>query len=123
LRIALLTDRFTHIAKPLGTYFIDGGNLTQYNDRMINQLQSLFYQHVHFLQFKHYQDLAFRTHNYHIARIRRLMKQDQKALPLFWSSTGSPNVEIVCRSVYWIFLLNVKRFVSRLSSFNKRLSA
>jgi glycosyltransferase involved in cell wall biosynthesis len=110
LRIARVTDRFTHVAKTLGTYFTDGGNLTAYNDRMINQLQVLFYQHVSSLKFRHQHDLAYRTHNYHIARIRRLMKQDRKALRLYCSSAGSPNPRIVCRSVFWIFFLNIKLF-------------
>ncbi|MBA4167386.1 MAG: glycosyltransferase family 2 protein [Chitinophagaceae bacterium] len=115
LRIALLTNRFTHIAEPLGTYYVDGGNLTMYNDKMIQQLQALFYQYVSFLKLSHQHDLAFRTNNYHIARICRLMKQDRKALSLYWSSTGSPNMQILCRSLFWIFILNMKMIMGKLT--------
>lgn len=112
LRASRLTDRFTHINKPLGTYFQNGGNLTAYNERMVVQLEALFNEHVSALPKPRLVILARRSHNYHIGRIYRILGQDQQALKLFKYSILSSNPDIILRSFYWIFFLTFKNLAS-----------
>ncbi len=109
LRMAKVTDRFTHIDEPLGSYYMDGGNLTAYNDRMIQQLTALFQEHAAFLKHPHQRKRAWLTHSYHLARIKRMMNQNNEALRMYLAAMGSPNHRIVLRSVYWFIYLGMKR--------------
>ena len=111
LRASRLTDRFTHIRKPLGTYYTDEGNLTAYNERMVTQLEALFAEHAVALPQPRQAVLARRSHHYHIARIRRMMGQDRQALGLLRTSIYSSTPEIVLRSAYWMIAVSLKMFI------------
>ena len=101
LRIALLTNRFTHIDKPLGAYYLEGENLTLYNQQMISKLDLLFAMHAPSLKTKVQQTQAYHTHQYHIARIYRLMNEHKKALRAYRMAMRSPNPDLVIKSLFW----------------------
>jgi glycosyltransferase involved in cell wall biosynthesis len=105
LTIARITDRFKHVPKCLGMYFLDGGNITVYNQRMIDKLQYLFDLHAPFLGSDRLKKSAAKTNNYHLARIRQMMGNSKEALKLHQSSLGSPNIKLALRSFYWIFYI------------------
>ena len=50
LKISRITDRFKYVPRRLGAYFLDGGNITMYDQKMIDKLQYLFKLHVPFLE-------------------------------------------------------------------------
>ncbi len=102
LKIARISNRFKYVPLQLGKYFLEGGNITTYNQQMIDRLEYLFNLHAPFLKKKKLQELAARTNSYHLGRIRQTMGQTNEALQLYHSSLGSPNLTIALRSLYWI---------------------
>lgn len=109
LKMARISDRFKYVPRHLGAYFLDGGNITRYNQKMIEQLQLLFDLHAPFLRKKRLKGLAGRTHHYHLGRIRQIMGQSEEALKHYRSSLGSPNHKIALRSLFWIWKLKILR--------------
>ncbi len=105
LKISRITDRFKYVPKRLGLYFLDGGNITMYNQNMIDKLQYLFEIHIPFLTTESLKKSAAKTNNYHLGRIRQIMGNSREALKLHRSSLGSPNYKIALRSLYWIFFI------------------
>jgi glycosyltransferase involved in cell wall biosynthesis len=116
LKIARITDRFKHLPKRLGMYFLDGGNITIYNQQMIDKLEYLFDLHAAFLKNDRLKISAARTNNYHLARIRQMMGNSKEALKLHHSSLGSPNIKLAVRSFYWIFYIYLRSKISRSSN-------
>lgn len=109
LKIARITDRFTRISQPLALYYADGGNITVFNDSMIKKLNGLFSRHAVFLASDCLRKKARSTHDYHIARIHRIMHQYPQAVALYAHSLRSSNRTIAVKSLYWIVALSVKR--------------
>jgi glycosyltransferase involved in cell wall biosynthesis len=105
LRVSRYTNRFKHIPQRLGMYFLNGGNLTTYDQIMIDKLQHVFNIHAPYLRDENLIALATRTNNYHLGRIRRIMGDSKEALKLYRSALGSPNNIISFRSLFWIVFL------------------
>lgn len=116
LKISRITDRFKYVPKRLGMYFLDGGNITMYNQQMIDKLQYLFDLHVPFLENDRLKKAAAKTNNYHLARIRQMMGNSKEALKLHQSSIGSPNIKLAMRSFFWIFYIYWKFKILRSKS-------
>ena len=105
LKISRYTERFKYISKRLGTYHLEGENLTLYNQNMIDKLQLLFNLHAPYLPNDVMRNLAGKTNNYHLGRIRRIIGDSKNALKLYRSALGSPNHDIAFRSFFWIIFL------------------
>ncbi len=105
LRVSRYTDRFKHIDESLGMYFLDGGNLTTYNQVMIDKLQFVFNLHAPYLRDHKMIKQAGRTNDYHLARIKRIMGHSKEALKLYRSALHSPSSNITLRSFFWIVFL------------------
>jgi glycosyltransferase involved in cell wall biosynthesis len=111
LRLARVTNRFKHIPKNLGTYFLDGGNLTVYNQKMIRKLECLFDLHAPYLKKKSLIALARKTNDYHLGRIYQRTGNTKAALRSYLSSIGSPNLKLCFRSVFWISYLTMQKIL------------
>lgn len=110
LRIARITDLFKYIPLQLGYYHLDGGNLTIYNNTMINKLQYLFSIHSPYLQNNRLISQAKKTNDYHAGRIKEMMGNYREALVLHISSLKSPSKKLAIRSIFWIVYLYGKLF-------------
>ena len=113
LKISRITDRFKYVPRRLGAYFLDGGNITMYDQKMIDKLQYLFKLHVPFLENESLKKSATNTNNYHLGRIRQKMGNSKEALKLHRTSLGSPNFKIAIRSLYWIIYIYWKLKIIR----------
>ena len=116
LKISRITNRFKYVPKRLGLYFLDGGNITMYNQQMLDKLQYLFDLHVPFLENEILKNSAAKTNNYHLGRIRQMMGNSKEALKLHRSSLRSPNFKIALRSLYWIFFIYWKLKIARIKA-------
>lgn len=120
LRISRLTDRVKWIPQVLGNYYLDGGNITHYDHRMIIKLNHLFQLHVPFLGSDRLKRLAGYTHAYHTGRIYYMLGKMDESIFFHRKSLHSPNATLAFRSLYWIFLLSLKRLVRRRTRFIKK---
>ena len=120
LKISRITDRFKYVPRRLGLYFLDGGNITIYNQKMIDKLQHLFKLHVSFLGNENLKKSAANTNNYHLGRIRQKMGNSTEALKLHRTSLRSPNFRIALRSLYWIIHIYWKLKIIRNKAWNSR---
>lgn len=109
LKISRLTEHFFYLDKPLGYYYLEGNNLTVYNQQMIDKLNLLFQKHAPLLPKADFRTLALRTHHYHLGRIYFKMKDYSTALRMHYSSIGSPNPKLLARSIYWIGFLLLRK--------------
>lgn len=102
LKVARLTDAFKYIPERLGTYYLDGGNITVYNRSLFDKLLFLFNHHSPYLEDPTTIVGATRTNNYHLGRIMQMTGDLKKAKELYFSSLRSPNHRLAVRSLVWI---------------------
>jgi glycosyltransferase involved in cell wall biosynthesis len=108
LKVSRITNRFKHISVQMGMYFLDGGNITTYDQKMYDKLQYLFHLHASCLPNESKRDMAGRTNNYHLARIKQSMGQPDQARKLFYSSLRAPTFKLAMRSACWLLFLYTK---------------
>jgi glycosyltransferase involved in cell wall biosynthesis len=109
LRIARKSNRFKHLPMTLGEYYLEGENLTVYNQKMIDKLNLLFDIHAPFLHRERARRMARRTLNYHIGRIVQKGGSEYESYRFYLSSFRSANLKIGFRSAYWLVYLMFRR--------------
>ncbi len=109
LKVARLTNAFKYLPEYLGTYYLDGGNITVYNRRLADKLSFLFDCHSPYLGDSVTINRAARTNNYHLGRIMHMTGDFRKARELYSSSLRSPNHRLALRSLIWLLFISLKQ--------------
>ncbi|HZE84802.1 MAG TPA: glycosyltransferase family 2 protein [Puia sp.] len=109
LKISRMTDAFKYIPDRLGTYYLDGGNITVYNRTLFDKLLFLFDSHSPFLGDASAITRAGRTNAYHLGRIMHIMGNIREARGLYFSALRSPNPRLVIRALAWILFIYCKQ--------------
>jgi glycosyltransferase involved in cell wall biosynthesis len=114
LKVARLTNAFKYIPEQLGSYYLDGGNITVYNRQLFDKLAYLFTVHSPFLENPSTIARAARTNDYHLGRIMQMTGDLDKARELYHSSLRSPNRRLAARSLVWLLLIAWKQKTVRI---------
>lgn len=102
LRLAKITERFTHLKECLGGYYLGLDNTTQVSEKEILRLQKIFNKHSTDLSKPQQQDALCALH-YIQGRIYKKMGNKQKAKECFIDATKSKVTQI-----------KIKAFINRL---------
>jgi glycosyltransferase involved in cell wall biosynthesis len=110
LRLAQITEKFVHINKVLGSYWVSDTNTSNATDLQIKRISFLYNNYLKYLT-REDQKAAVQIMSFHIASMNEKMGRWPEALSYFWTSSHTDNILYKTASIKRIIVLLVKSVI------------
>ncbi|MEI7636303.1 MAG: glycosyltransferase family 2 protein [Syntrophus sp. (in: bacteria)] len=110
LKISRVSEKFCYIPQTLGAYWNGGGNITEWSDRQIENVENIYNKYATHLSCQDKNEID-KTFNYTIGRIKQRMGCLEEALDLLNVSARSKRSSICLKSIGLILWIHIiKRY-------------
>ena len=98
IRISKITEKFVHIHKTIGAYWLDEENITEISEKYILTYKAVFKRHLNYLPHKDRNEAEYFM-NYSIGRLKQKMNDRSGAIKYFKKSMRSQKIDIRLKSI------------------------